>query len=88
MNTMELYQKWLANADADTRAELLAIADDENEIYDRFYRNLAFGTGGMRDLIGAGTNRLNCYTVRKATLGFARYLKKMFGEEAVNFFNY
>ncbi|MBQ2758000.1 MAG: phospho-sugar mutase [Clostridia bacterium] len=84
MNTMELYQKWLANADADTRAELLAIADDENEIYDRFYRNLAFGTGGMRDLIGAGTNRLNCYTVRKATLGFARYLKKMFGEEAAS----
>ena len=82
MNTMELYQKWLENADEDTRAELLAIADDENEIYDRFYRNLAFGTGGMRDLIGAGTNRLNCYTVRKATLGFARYLKKMFGDEA------
>ena len=82
MNTMELYQKWLDNADEDTRAELLAIADDENEIYDRFYRNLAFGTGGMRDLIGAGTNRLNCYTVRKATLGFARYLKKMFGDEA------
>lgn len=82
MNSTELYQKWLENADAATRAELAGIAGDENEIYDRFYRNLAFGTGGMRDLIGAGTNRINCYTVRKATLGFARYLKKMFGEAA------
>ncbi|MBQ9801863.1 MAG: phospho-sugar mutase [Clostridia bacterium] len=82
MNALELYKKWMENADPDTRAELAAIEGDENEIYDRFYRNLAFGTGGMRDLIGAGTNRINCYTVRKATLGFARYLKKMFGEEA------
>ncbi len=82
MNPSELYQKWLENADPETRAELAAIAGDENEIYDRFYRNLAFGTGGMRDLIGAGTNRINRYTVRKATLGFARYLKKMFGDDA------
>ena len=82
MNTLELYNKWMENADEKTREELALIAGDENEIYDRFYRNLAFGTAGMRDLIGAGTNRLNCYTVRKATLGFARYLKKMFGEEA------
>ena len=83
MNPSELYLKWLENADPETRAELAAIKEDENEIYDRFYRNLAFGTGGMRDLIGAGTNRINRYTVRKATLGFARYLKKMFGDAAI-----
>lgn len=82
MNTMDLYQKWLEQADPETQAELAAISGDEAEIYDRFYRNLAFGTAGMRDLIGAGTNRLNRYTVRKATLGFARYLKKMFGDAA------
>ncbi|MBR3863239.1 MAG: phospho-sugar mutase [Clostridia bacterium] len=82
MNTTELYQKWLEQADPKTREELEGIKGDENEIYDRFYRNLAFGTAGMRDLIGAGTNRLNCYTVRKATLGFARYLKKVFGDAA------
>ncbi|MBQ3056600.1 MAG: phospho-sugar mutase [Clostridia bacterium] len=82
MSALELYNKWMENADEETREELAQIAGDENEIYDRFYRNLAFGTAGMRDLIGAGTNRLNRYTVRKATLGFARYLKKMFGEDA------
>lgn len=82
MSALDLYNKWMEHADEKTREELALIAGDENEIYDRFYRNLAFGTAGMRDLIGAGTNRLNCYTVRKATLGFARYLKKMFGEDA------
>ncbi|MBR2464634.1 MAG: phospho-sugar mutase [Clostridia bacterium] len=82
MSVSDLYNKWMENADEKTKEELAQIAGDENEIYDRFYRNLAFGTAGMRDLIGAGTNRLNRYTVRKATLGFARYLKKMFGEDA------
>lgn len=82
MDTVQLYEKWLKEADPETREELAAIAGDEAEIYDRFYRNLAFGTAGMRDLIGAGTNRMNRYTVRKATLGFARYLKKVFGEAA------
>ncbi len=83
MNATELYYKWMEKGDPQTKEELLGIKGDENEIYDRFYRNLAFGTAGMRDLIGAGTNRMNCYTVRKATLGFARYLKKVFGEDAV-----
>ena len=82
MNANELYQKWLENGDSQTKEELATIVGNENEIYDRFYRNLAFGTAGMRDLIGAGTNRLNRYTVRKATLGFARYLVKMFGQSA------
>ncbi len=62
--------------DEETRAELNAIVGDDAEIYDRFYRDMAFGTGGMRGLLGAGTNRINRYTVRKATLGFARYLKQ------------
>lgn len=84
MDYMDLYRKWKDSplTDDATREELALIAEDENEIYDRFYRNLAFGTGGIRDLIGAGTNRINRYTVRKATLGFARYLKKRFGNEA------
>ncbi len=84
MEHMELYKKWLESPAVDeaTRAELAAIAGNDDEIYDRFYRNLAFGTGGIRDLIGAGTNRINRYTVRKATLGFARYLKQQYGEVA------
>lgn len=82
MNANDLYLKWLEKGDANTKAELLSIKGDDKEIYDRFYQNLAFGTAGMRDLIGAGTNRMNIYTVRKATLGFARYLKQRFGEAA------
>ncbi|MBE6555454.1 MAG: phospho-sugar mutase [Ruminococcaceae bacterium] len=84
MDYKELYQKWKSSTDDDeqTRAELEAIEGDDAEIYDRFYRNMAFGTAGMRGLIGAGTNRINRYTVRKATLGYARYLKSTVGEDA------
>lgn len=78
MEYRERYTAWLESpfADEETKAELTAIAGDDKEIYDRFWRDLAFGTGGMRGLIGAGTNRINRYTVRRATLGYARYLKK------------
>lgn len=74
MNYKEKYQQWLAFADEDTRKELESITD-EKEIEDRFYRDLAFGTGGLRGIMGAGSNRMNRYTVGKATLGLARYLK-------------
>ena len=68
--------------DAQSRAELVAIADDEKEIEDRFYCDLGFGTAGMRGVLGAGANRMNVYTVRKATLGYAQYLKKYMGADA------
>lgn len=76
MNYMDAYNFWLSDAyfDADTKAELEAIKDNEKEIEDRFYRELAFGTGGLRGVIGAGTNRMNIYTVRKATQGLANYI--------------
>lgn len=74
MDYKEKYQQWLEFADEDTRAELTAIAD-EKEIEDRFYKDLAFGTGGLRGIMGAGSNRMNRYTVGKATLGLAEYLK-------------
>lgn len=74
MNYKDKYNQWLEFADADTKAELKAI-NDEKEIEDRFYKDLAFGTGGLRGVMGAGSNRMNKYTVGKATLGLARYLK-------------
>jgi hypothetical protein len=69
------YQKWLDNPllTDELREELLAVKSPD-EIEDRFYRDLKFGTGGLRGVLGAGTNRMNVYTVRKATLGLARYL--------------
>ena len=72
----ELYARWLAQPALDdaVRQELVGIADDEAAIADRFYRDLEFGTGGLRGVIGAGTNRMNLYTVRKATQGLADYL--------------
>lgn len=78
-----VYSYWCNDAyfDADTRAELKAIADNENEINDRFYKDLAFGTGGLRGVIGAGTNRMNVYTVRKATQGLANYIIRQGGED-------
>ncbi len=80
----QLFETWLnsPNADEETRAELLAIKSDDAEIADRFYQDLSFGTAGMRGVIGAGSNRMNRYTVRKATLGYARYLKETVGDEA------
>lgn len=74
MNIKELYDRWIAKGDADTAAELQAIAGDETEQNERFYRSLEFGTGGLRGIIGAGTNRMNRYTVRQATQAMANYL--------------
>ena len=76
MNYKEQYQEWLSNPyfDENTKAELLSIADDEKEIKERFYKELEFGTAGLRGIIGAGTNRMNIYTVRKATQGLANYI--------------
>ncbi len=84
MDFMESYKMWLEDDyfDADTKAELKAIENDPKEIEERFYKNLEFGTGGLRGIIGAGTNRMNVYTVSKATQGFANYIKKQ-GEDAV-----
>lgn len=78
MHYLEEYQRWckLANADADVMRELEDMSGDEARIEDAFYRNLAFGTGGLRGVIGAGTNRMNVHTVAKASQGLANYLKK------------
>ena len=77
------YEQWCQDSifDAETKAELAAIAGDEKEIEDRFYKDLSFGTGGLRGVIGAGTNRMNVYTVTKATQGLANYIKKQGGED-------
>ncbi|MBR3301435.1 MAG: phospho-sugar mutase [Firmicutes bacterium] len=77
------YEFWKTNGffDEATRAELAALTD-EKEIEDRFYRDLEFGTGGARGLMGAGTNRFNSYNVRRISTGFAKYLLKAFGEDA------
>lgn len=74
MTYKEKYEQWLSFADESTRTELESITD-EKEIEDRFYKDLAFGTGGLRGIMGAGSNRMNRYTVGKVTLGLARYLK-------------
>ena len=83
MNYQEQYREWLSNPyfDEDTKAELRAIADDDNEIKERFYKELEFGTAGLRGVIGAGMNRLNIYTVRKATQGLANYIIQKKGQE-------
>ena len=76
MNYLEEYKKWCESPefDEETKKELLAIKDDEKEIEDRFYKELEFGTAGLRGIIGAGTNRMNKYTVGKATQGLANYI--------------
>lgn len=83
MDYKDMYQSWLENPifDDKTKEELRSIASDDKEIQDRFYRELEFGTGGLRGVLGAGTNRMNIYTVRKATQGLANYITKE-GEEA------
>ena len=83
MDYKEMYQQWLDNPyfDEETKAELKAIEGNEKEIEDRFYMDLEFGTAGLRGVIGAGTNRMNVYTVRKATQGLANYIKSVKGEE-------
>lgn len=81
MSIKDKYKNWLAFADENTKAELLSIKDDEKEIEDRFYKDLAFGTGGLRGVMGAGSNRMNKYTVGKATFGLANYLKSKYSGE-------
>lgn len=83
MSYKDTYNDWLQNPyfDEATKEELRAIADDEKEIEDRFYRQLEFGTGGLRGVIGAGTNRMNIYTVRQATQGLANYILSQNGQE-------
>ena len=78
MGYMDTYKQWCDNEyfDESTRAELKSIAGDEAEIEDRFYKDLEFGTGGLRGVIGNGTNRMNIYTVRKATQGLANFIIK------------
>ena len=78
MSYMDTYKKWCTDSyfDEETRKELLALQGNDAEIEDRFYRQLEFGTGGLRGVIGAGTNRMNIYTVRKATQGLANYILK------------
>ena len=86
MDALERYQEWLTNPvfDEETKKELLAIRDDEEAIRERFTGDLEFGTGGMRGVIGAGTRRMNRYTIRKATQGLANYiLKKGAAEKGV-----
>ena len=82
MDYKQMYQQWLDNPyfDEETKAELKAIEGSEKEIEDRFYMDLEFGTAGLRGVIGAGTNRMNVYTVRKATQGLANYILKVKGE--------
>ena len=80
---MKIYQEWLSNPyfDEDTKAELRAIEGDENEIKERFYMDLEFGTAGLRGVIGAGINRMNIYVVRRATQCLANYIIKQGGAD-------
>lgn len=78
MNIKEKYNAWLSFADEKTKRELVSVSGDEKELEDRFYKDLAFGTGGLRGIMGAGSNRMNVYTVGRATLGLANYLKDSF----------
>ena len=83
MEYRESYEEWLHNPyfDEATKEELRGIADDDSEIKERFYKELEFGTAGLRGVIGAGTNRMNIYTVRKATQGLANYIVKNNAQE-------
>ena len=83
MEYKQKYNEWLQNSffDEETKEELRKIKDDEKEIEDRFYKDLEFGTAGLRGIIGSGTNRMNKYTVEKATQGLANFIKKENGEE-------
>ena len=86
MNYMEIYNQWLESDyfDAETKQELENIKGNEKEIEDRFYTDLEFGTAGLRGIIAAGTNRINIYTVRRATFGLANYIMKNTTEEEKN----
>lgn len=85
MDIKQTYNEWLENAveDKDLTAELESIKNKEDEIYDRFYTALKFGTAGLRGIIGAGTNRMNIYVVRQATQGLANYVLKKYGNGSV-----
>ena len=85
MDIKQTYNEWLENAveDKDLTAELESIKNNEDEIYDRFYTALKFGTAGLRGIIGAGTNRMNIYVVRQATQGLANYVLKKYGSGSV-----
>lgn len=85
MDIKQTYNEWLENADEDKdlTAELESIKNNEDEIYDRFYTALKFGTAGLRGIIGAGTNRMNIYVVRQATQGLANYVLKKYGNGSV-----
>ena len=82
MNYLEEYKKWVNSEifDEETKKELQNIKDDNKEIEDRFYKNLEFGTAGLRGIMGAGTNRMNKYTVMKATQGLANFIIKENGQ--------
>ena len=82
MDYKAIYEEWLSNPyfDEATKAELRAIADDDKEIKERFYKDLEFGTAGLRGIIGAGINRMNIYVVRRATQGLANYIIKQGGQ--------
>lgn len=82
MDYKKSYKSWIDSSyfDENTKNELLGIENDEKEIQERFYRNLEFGTGGLRGIIGAGTNRINIYTIRRATLGVCNYIEKSMGQ--------
>ena len=79
MSFMEIYQLWLEKTaeNEEVHGELAAIQENTAAIEDRFYRELEFGTGGLRGVLGAGTNRMNVYTVAKATQGYSNYLKSI-----------
>ena len=83
MDYLKKYEEWITNPyfDEDTRKELLDLKDKENEIKERFFKDLEFGTGGLRGILGAGVNRMNLYTVRRATQGLANYIIKQGGEK-------
>ncbi|MCR1850198.1 phospho-sugar mutase [Paeniclostridium sordellii] len=86
MKYMDLYKEWTTNLyfDETTRLELMKIKDNISEIEERFYKNLEFGTAGLRGIIGAGTNRINDYTIARATFGLANYIIKNVGEKGKN----
>ena len=86
MDYKDIYRQWIEfpYLDEEIKNELLSIKDNDGEIKERFYKNLEFGTGGLRGIIGAGTNRINIYTIRRATLGVANYIIKTMGIEGKN----
>lgn len=86
MDYKDIYRQWVEfpHLDEDIKNELLSIKNNDSEIKERFYKNLEFGTGGLRGIIGAGTNRINIYTIRRATLGVANYITKTMGTDGKN----